>query len=59
MAETRRVSDSVYTVLCFIALAFLLAGVIYLVMKSNELFGTYNPLDAKPLGMLSPRLLLG
>ena len=59
MAESRRVSDSVYTVLCFIALAFLLAGVIYLAMKSNELFGTYNPLDAPELGLLVPRLLLG
>lgn len=63
MAETRRVSDSVYTVLCFVALAFLLGGVIYLAMKSDALFGTYNPLDAKPLGpvsgLFSPTLWLG
>lgn len=59
MAETRRVSDSVYTVLCLVATAFLLAGVIYLVMKSNELFGTYNPLDAPELGQIVPRIFLG
>ncbi|MEM1355168.1 MAG: hypothetical protein AAGC44_05850 [Planctomycetota bacterium] len=59
MAETRRVSNSVYTVLVFVALAFLLGGVIYLMMRSNELFGTWNPLDAKPLSMVLPEFMLG
>lgn len=58
MAESRRVSDSVYTVLCFVAVAFLLGGVIYLIMQSQALFDTWNPLDAKDLSMIVRDVLL-
>lgn len=60
MAETKRVSDSIYTVLVFVSLGFLLGGVIYLVMRSKELFGTMNPMDAPNLGaFLAPLKMFG
>ena len=46
MAKARRgVSDNVYTVLMFATLVALGAGVTYIAMRSNDLFGTMNPLD--------------
>jgi hypothetical protein len=50
MANARRgVSDNVYTVLLFATVVALGCGVGYLAYRSNELFGNFNPLSAKPL----------
>jgi len=49
MANQNSVSNNIYTVLTLIALIALLAGVVYVAMRSQELFGSYNPMDAKDL----------
>ena len=54
MANQNSVPNNIYTVLTLVALLALLAGVVYVAMRSNELFGTWNPLDAKDLSMLLP-----
>lgn len=54
MASNESVPNNVYTVLTVIALIALLAGVIFVAVRSNELFGTWNPLDAKELSALVP-----
>lgn len=54
MASKESVSSSVYTVLILVTLLALLAGVIFVAMRSNELFDTWNPLDAKGLSMMVP-----
>ena len=38
--------------LTVIALLALLAGVVYVAMRSQDLFGTWNPMDAKDLSVL-------
>ena len=47
MAERRGpqapATSNVYTVLCLIALLMLIAGIIFVVMRSQELFGQSNP----------------
>ncbi|MFN3166290.1 MAG: hypothetical protein ACE37H_04415 [Phycisphaeraceae bacterium] len=48
MADRTSVPNNVYTVLTLIALVALLAGVVYLIMQSNALFGTPLPLNAEP-----------
>jgi hypothetical protein len=54
MANPNSVPNNIYTVLTFVALLALLAGVAYVIMRSNELFGTWNPLDAKDLSVFLP-----
>lgn len=54
MANDNSVPLNIYTVLTFVALVALLAGVVYVAMRSNELFGTWNPMDAKPLSVFLP-----
>ena len=49
MANQNSVPNNIYTVLTLIALIALLAGVVYVAMRSQELFGSYNPMDAKDL----------
>ena len=46
------VPSNVYTVLTLAALLALLGGVGYLIYRSTELFGTWNPLDAPELSQL-------
>ena len=53
MANQNSVPNNIYTVLTLVALLALLAGVVYVAMRSNDLFGTWNPLDAKDLKDLS------
>lgn len=53
MANENSVPLNIYTVLTFVALIALLVGVVYVAMRSNELFGTWNPMDAKDLKELS------
>ena len=49
------VSNNIYTVLMLITLLVLIGGVGYLAVQNNELFGTWNPLNApKTIGMLFP-----
>lgn len=43
------VPNNIYTVLTLVAMLALLAGVIFLVVRSNELFGSWNPMDAQDL----------
>lgn len=52
MADSPSVPNNVYTVLTLIAMLALLAGVVYLIMQSTELFGSWNPMNAKPLSMI-------
>jgi len=52
MAERQSVPSNVYTVLTIIAMIALLAGVVYVAMRSNELFGSLNPMDAQDLSVL-------
>ena len=54
MANQNSVPNNIYTVLTLVALLALLAGVAYVVMRSNELFGTWNPMDAEDLSALLP-----
>ena len=54
MANPNSVPNNIYTVLTFVALLALLAGVVFVAMRSNELFGTWNPMDAKDLSVLLP-----
>lgn len=54
MANDNSVPLNIYTVLTFVAMIALLAGVVYVAMRSNELFGTWNPMDAKDLSMMLP-----
>jgi len=48
MAERTSVPNNVYTVLTLIAMVALLAGVVYLIMQSNALFGVPLPMNAEP-----------
>lgn len=57
MANQESVPNNIYTVLTLVALAALLAGVIFVIMRSNELFGTWNPMDAKELSSMLPAYL--
>lgn len=59
MANDQSVPNNIYTVLTLIALIALLAGVVYIAMRSNELFGSWNPMDAKELSFLLPAKLQG
>ena len=59
MANQNSVPNNIYTVLTLVALIALLAGVVYVAMRSNELFGTWNPMDAKDLSVLLPTQLQG
>lgn len=52
MADRQSVPSNVYTVLTIIAMIALLAGVVYLAMRSNDLFGSPNPMDADDLSVL-------
>ena len=54
MANQNSVPNNIYTVLTLVALLALLVGVGYVVMRSNELFGTWNPMDAKDLSVFLP-----
>lgn len=54
MADQPSVPNNIYTVLTVIAMLALLAGVGYLIMRSTELFGTWNPMDAPVLSSLLP-----
>ena len=54
MAKQDSVPNNIYTVLTFVALLALLAGVVYVAMRSNDLFGTWNPMDAKDLSLMLP-----
>lgn len=58
MADRNSVPFNIYTVLTLIALIALLAGLVYLIMQSNALFGTWNPMEAKDLSFLLPTRLL-
>lgn len=49
MANQNSVPNNIYTVLTIVALLALLAGVIFVAMRSNDLFGSWNPMDAKDL----------
>ena len=57
MANTETPSSNLFTVLVFVALLVLLAGVIYVIMRSNDLFQTWNPMDAKDLSVFLPEKL--
>lgn len=59
MANENSVPNNIYTVLTFVALLALLAGVTYVAMRSNELFGNWNPMDAEDLSVLLPSTLTG
>lgn len=54
MANDNSVPLNIYTVLTFVALIALLAGVVYVAMRSNELFGDWNPMNAKDLSVFLP-----
>ncbi|MEM6256721.1 MAG: hypothetical protein AAGI37_00235 [Planctomycetota bacterium] len=54
MANQESVPNNIYTVLTVVALLALLAGVVYVAMRSNDLFGTWNPMDAEDLSVLLP-----
>jgi len=54
MANSNSVPNNIYTVLTIVAMIALLAGVIFLAMRSDELFGSPNPMDAEPLSTLLP-----
>ncbi|MEM6506066.1 MAG: hypothetical protein AAF711_11535 [Planctomycetota bacterium] len=56
MANQESVPNNIYTVLTVVALLALLAGVVYVAMRSNELFGTWNPMDAEDLSVLLPSM---
>lgn len=58
MADRQSVPNNVYTVLTIIAMVSLLAGVIYLVMKSDALFRTPLPFQAEPTLQNVPLMLL-
>lgn len=60
MANQNTVPNNIYTVLTLVALIALLAGVVYVAMRSNDLFGSWNPMDAKELSSaLLPGKLAG
>jgi len=60
MAKSRNsVSDSIYTTLTFVSFAALTFGVGYVIYRSNELFGSWNPADAANLGPAVTGLLFG
>jgi len=54
MASQEPVPNNIYTVLTLIALIALLAGVSYVCYRSSQLFGSWNPMDAKDLTVLLP-----
>ncbi len=54
MADRASVPFNIYTVLAVVAMIALLIGVVYLAMRSDELFGSWNPMDAKDLSVLLP-----
>ena len=49
MSDRQSVPSNIYTVLTIVAMLALLAGVVYLVMQSDKLFGSPLPMNAKPL----------
>lgn len=57
MADKPSVPNNIYTVLTLVAMLALLAGVVYVAMQSKELFGSYNPMDAKELAVFLPASL--
>lgn len=59
MANQNSVPNNIYTVLTIVALIALLAGVVYVAMRSQQLFDTWNPMDAKDLSVLLPGKLGG
>lgn len=54
MTEKPSIPSNIYTVLTIVALIALLAGITFVVMRSQTLFGTWNPMDAKDLSSLLP-----
>lgn len=57
MAKSKSgVSDNIYTTLVFVSLVALAIAVGYVVVRSNTLFGSWNPADAAKLG---PAMLTG
>lgn len=54
MADQESVPSNIYTVLVIVAFIALLAGVVFVAMRSKALFDSYNPLDAEPLAVLMP-----
>ena len=54
MANDNAVPSNIYTVLTLIALIALLAGVIFLMVRSNDLFGSPMPMNAEQLSALMP-----
>ena len=59
MADKASVPFNIYTVLTLIAMLALLAGVAYLIVRSNALFGSWNPMGAKDLSVLLPTRMQG
>ena len=49
MADKPAVPNNVYTVLVIIAMIGLLAAVVYVCMRSTDLFGNWNPAKAEGL----------
>lgn len=54
MANENSVPNNIYTVLTLVAFLALLVGVAYVAVRSNQLFGTWNPMDAKDLSVMLP-----
>lgn len=54
MANSNSVPNNIYTVLVLVAMIALIAGIAFVVVRSNELFGTWNPADARDLSVLLP-----
>lgn len=54
MANENSVPNNIYTVLTLVALLALLVGVAYVAVRSNQLFDTWNPMDAKDLSVMLP-----
>lgn len=59
MADRQSVPNNIYTVLTLVALLALLAGVAFVLYRSDQLFGTMNPLEVKDLSALLPAGLTG
>lgn len=57
MANENSVPSNIYTILTFVALIALFAGVVYVAIRSGELFDTWNPMNAKALSVLLPSSL--
>lgn len=60
MADKASVPNNIYTVLTVVALIVLLVGIIFVAMRSDALFGSWNPMgapDLKPMSSLLPTSL--